>query len=385
MMLRVGLDLSAVPARPAGAGRYCIELAQQFDNSDDVSLTAITRKGDRERWRSLIPRAELVSVVPDSRPLRLAYEQLGLAGRVNRLPLDIYHGPHYTLPAQLRSPMVATVHDLTFFDHPEVHERSKVLYFRGVIRHATKRADGVICDSRRTANRLAELFDVSGEVTVAELGIDHDRFRHDSDSESDRELLRTLGVHVERPLVVAVGTLEPRKGLLTLLDAFEALASRHETVELVLAGQRGWDLAEFDARLSSSRFVNRVTVLGYVEEPVVPALYRQAAVVAYPSIDEGFGLPVVEALACGALVVTTADSVMSDLAGDAAQYVAAHNADELCRALESQLDLSESQRRAAAERASQRAERFTWASCATKSLDAYRQAMASKKSRSKSR
>ncbi len=378
MSVRIGLDLSAVPARPAGAGRYCVELARQLDANPEVDLTAITRRNDQERWRQLISSSTLLSVVPDSRPMRLAYEQLRLGSRVDRLHLDVYHGPHYSLPARLRAPMVATIHDLTFFDHPEVHERSKVLYFKGAIKHAAHHAAGVICDSERTARRLDELFNVRGDVTVAELGIDHDRFQPREDHQHDAEILAPLGVALDRPFVACVGTLEPRKGLTTLLDAFEALARKHETLELVMAGQRGWNLSEFDARLQQSPARSRIRILGYVDDAVVPALYRQACVVAYPSIDEGFGLPVVEALACGAIVVTTQDSVMADLAGDAAIYVAPLDAGDLSHAIEGVMSLEGAARAQISDRAHHHAQRYTWARCADATLEAYAKAMAAK-------
>ncbi len=376
MAYRVGLDLSAVPARPAGAGRYCVELAKQLDAHDIVSLTAITRRNDQDRWGGMLPHSDRLAIVPNSRPMRLLYEQLRLGSRADRMGLDVYHGPHYSLPARLSIPMVATIHDLTFFDHPEVHEQSKVLYFRGAIKHAANHAAGVICDSERTARRLSELFDVAGDVTVAELGIDHGRFAPSQDHEQDARLLHGVGVDLERPLMVCVGTLEPRKGLTTLLDAFEALALHHKTVELVMAGQRGWNLGEFDARLAASPSRERIRVLGYVEDPVIPALYRRATAVIYPSIDEGFGLPVVEALACGAMVITTQDSVMADLAGSAACYVPARDTEALSQAMRDALDLGSQQRADIAHDAQERAQRYTWARCAEATMGAYAKAMA---------
>jgi len=375
---RIGLDLSAVPARPAGAGRYCVELAKQLDANQEISLTAITRRDDQDRWSSMLPNSERLSIVPNSRPMRLFYEQLRLGGRVDHVGLDLYHGPHYSLPARLSTPMVATIHDLTFFDHPDVHERAKVMYFRGAIKHAATHAEGVICDSERTARRLGELLDVVGDVTVAELGIDHGRFTPQASVQEDLSLLDSVGVDGNRPLVVCVGTLEPRKGLTTLLDAFEALALRHQSVELVMAGQRGWNLGEFDARLARSAARDRIHVLGYVDDAVVPALYRRAKVVAYPSIDEGFGLPVVEALACGAVVVTTQDSVMADLAGTTASYVPALDAAALSRAMSETLELDPTVRAEIAQLAQARAKRYTWAGCAQATLGAYDKAIARK-------
>ena len=130
------------------------------------------------------------------------------------------------------------------------------------------------------------------------------------------------------------------------------------------------------ARLAASPSRERIRVLGYVEDPVIPALYRRATAVIYPSIDEGFGLPVVEALACGAMVITTQDSVMADLAGSAACYVPARDTEALSQAMRDALDLGSQQRADIAHDAQERAQRYTWARCAEATMGAYAKAMA---------
>ena len=127
----VALDVSAVPADPAGAGRYIVELTRALGQRSDVRLTLISRREDASRWQDLADRARVVALVPSSRPARLAYERFILGARVDGLrgePIDVYHGPHYTMPAGLSVGRVVTVHDLTFLEHPEWHERSKVWF-----------------------------------------------------------------------------------------------------------------------------------------------------------------------------------------------------------------------------------------------------------------
>lgn len=317
--LTVALDASAVPARPVGAGRYVVELASALSTTPGCDLEVLCRRDDAERWRHRVPGAEVLAEAPSGRPARLAWGEVGLGralGHLARRPA-VLHGPHYTLPLAPPCPTVVTVHDCTFVDHPEWHERSKVVYFRRALRRAA-RADVIVCVSRPTAARFEALFAPSGTVVVVPHGVDHERFHPVAADElaNDGAVLGRLGLAA--PYALHVGTIEPRKDLGRLVAAFDLLASDQPDLELVLAGPDGWGVTGLEASLAVARHAGRVRRLGYVADDDLPALVRGAAVVAYPSLEEGFGLPALEALACGAPLVTTAGSVMADLAGDAA-------------------------------------------------------------------
>ena len=137
--VRVLLDVSAVPARPVGAGMYTVALASGLAAHADVDLHLLTRTDDEDRWATIAPAAEVHGAAPVRRPARLAWEQARAGAGRARAP-DVWHGPHYTMPLRAGVPCVVTIHDLTFFDHPEWHERSKVVFFRRMIRAAARRA-----------------------------------------------------------------------------------------------------------------------------------------------------------------------------------------------------------------------------------------------------
>jgi glycosyltransferase involved in cell wall biosynthesis len=266
-----------------------------------------------------------------------------------------------------------TIHDCTFFDHPEWHVRSKAAFFRRAIRRAALRAAVLICVSQTTADRLHANCPVRAPVVVAPHGVDHARFSPSPPgSGADEATLQTLGVPADRPLIVFVGTLEPRKGVAALVAAFDLLAATHPDVLLVLGGQPGWGMEATERALAVARHADRIVRTGYLPDAAVPALLRQASAVAYPALEEGFGLPALEALACGAPVVTTEGTAMAEFAGDAAVLVppgdAGALADALHRALGEGRDIPRVARGLAV------AAEHTWDASVARHLDAYRMA-----------
>ena len=367
--MRVALDVSAVPARPAGAGRYVVEIARRLPDAG-VATTLVTRRGDDERWAAWSPRASRSAVVPTSRPLRLAYEAT-LLGRTPAARDAVWHGPHYTMPRTGSRPTVVTICDLTFFTNPEWHEARKVPFFRQAIRYAATHADVLLSISETTTRLLDELVRPTVPVVTAPLGVDLERFSRSVVGDDDCVL--AAGLPLDRPYLFFLGTVEPRKGLDLLLSAFDELASRDAELELWVAGQAGWGDAPLDEALRTHRFGSRIRRLGYVDDELVAPLMRGARAVVYPSRGEGFGLPVLEALACGARVVTTRDTVMQEVAGEAAWFAENGSAGSLAGVLREVISTSPSVEHASAARA--RAEIFTWDRTVAGHRDAYELAL----------
>jgi glycosyltransferase involved in cell wall biosynthesis len=385
-VVKLSLDVSAVPGEPVGAGRYTIHLAEALARRDDVALTLWCRRGDPLRWQTITgagrghhdlaapPLSSVRAVAPARRPVRLAWEQVRLPGLLAAADVDVHHGPHYTMPQRARLAQVVTIHDLTFFEHPEWHERTKVWVFRRAIAVAARQASALVCVSATTAARLQEHCPPVGRVFVIPHGVDHGQFRpHEPSPGADDEVLARLGVR--RPYIVFVGTLEPRKAVPDLVAAFDRVADSAPEVTLVLVGGSGWGLPDIERSMASARHADRILRTGYVPERSVPALLRRAAVAAYPSLDEGFGLPALEALACGTPLVTTAGTAMAEVSGDGAVLVPPGAVTDLADALEAQLsggDQVDARRRQGLDLAA----RYTWESCAQSHVDAYRWAAA---------
>ena len=335
---RVAIDVSAVPDDPAGAGRYVIELVRNLARRGQVDLTLICRRDDAGRWARLAGGA-VVPVVPRERWRRIVFEQVALGHKVAGLGVDVLHSPHYTMPRRPRRATyarVVTIHDMTFFDHPEWHERVKVPVFRRAIRAAARSADAVVCVSDSTAARLRQVELPRHEMHVILHGVDHERFRPDDPAGADASQLARLGIR--EPFIAFVSTIQPRKDIPSLVRAFDVVAATRPDAQLVIGGARGWSEAASDAAIAASAHADRIVVTGWVPDDSLPALYRRAAAVAYPALAEGFGLVALEAMACGAPLVTTRGTAMEEFVADGALLVDPGDIDALAAALARCLD-----------------------------------------------
>jgi glycosyltransferase involved in cell wall biosynthesis len=207
--------------------------------------------------------------------------------------------------------------------------------------------------------------------------VDHERFTpSESSSGSDKAILEASGVPVDRPLVAFVGTLEPRKGVASLVAAFDRVADAQRDAMLVLCGQSGWGMRETEGAIMDARHGDRIVRVGYLPDAAVPALLRQASVVAYPALEEGFGLPALEAMACGALVITTEGTAMAEVAQGAAHLVRPGDTTALAEVLELTLaageDAPDARRRQSL--GVTIAQRFTWSASVSRHVEAYEMA-----------
>ncbi|HEU4997610.1 MAG TPA: glycosyltransferase family 1 protein [Lapillicoccus sp.] len=337
-MLRVLCDATALPANRGGVGRYVDELVARLPGLGvDTHVAAQPR--DRDRFADTVG-AEHVHVLPGwaERPaLRLAWEQSGLPLLVRSLGPDVVHSPHYTLPLVStigrRPKNVVTLHDATFFSDPELHLGVKARFFRGWTSVSGRLADALIAPSEATRDEVARHTHTdAARIAVVPHGVDHDRFRPPTGAEV-AERRQWLALAPDQPYVAFLGTLEPRKNVPALVRAFGRVAGElADPPVLVLAGGKGWDdaiepaVAELPERL-------RVLRPGFVPDGLVPALLGGAEVVAYPAHGEGFGLPVLEAMACGAAVLTTDRLSLAEVGGDAVRYARSPDAADLAEAL----------------------------------------------------
>jgi glycosyltransferase involved in cell wall biosynthesis len=369
---RVLVDATAVPADRGGVGRYVDELLPALI-AEGGEIAVVCQQRDAAFYGGLVG-AQRVSTAPAwaaSVPGRLIWEQLRLPAAARAATAAVLHCPHYTMPLATRVPVVTTLHDATFFTDPEVHLPVKRRFFRAWTRVSLRRARRAVTPSAATRDELVRVAGARRErVDVAHLGVDGTRFHPPTDAEVARvRAALDLG---DTPYVAFLGTLEPRKNVPALVRAWvRASAGRDVPPALVLAGGRGWD-EEIDRVAAEVPAGLRLLRTGYLPLEDLAGLLGGAELVAYPSLGEGFGLPVLEAMACGAPVLTTRRLALPEVGGDAVAYCEPDVAG-IEAGLRSLLD-DPARRAELAAVAAARAAGFTWAATARAHLASYARA-----------
>ncbi len=366
------LDATAVPSDRGGVGRYVDGLVSALAaaGKDTIDLAVVCQRADAQRFALLADEAEIVAgpSAISHRPARLAWEQTGLPLIAQQLGADLLHSPYYTMPLHATVPVVVTVHDVTFFSEPALHSAVKTGFYRSATRTAVRRASRVVVPSQATSDELVRLLGADADrIDVAHHGVDTSVFRPPSDAEV-RRVTDRLGLH-GRPYVAFLGVLERRKNVPDLVRGWvKAVDGMAEPPALVLAGSTGWDDVVDQACAEVPPHL-KVVRPGFLRPADLPGLLGGAVCVAYPSKAEGFGLPVLEAMACGAAVLTAPRLSLPEVGGDAVAYTEP-DVDSIAAALRALLD--DPVRREQLSRSGvARAREFTWEASAAAHLATY--------------
>jgi len=357
--MRVAIDAAPLLVRSAGVKNYLyywIESLRKLAGADAVRTVPSLPWGPLDHNRSIAPRWRTTWAL-GFRALA-NYTSLPVLEWQTR-GADVFHATNLARRPPRGPKLTATIHDLTTRAMPELHSRANLLADRA-FEALLRRADALMADSESTKNDAVRALGLKPErIKVIYLGIAPAFF---AVTPADAARVRER-YGLERPFLLSVGTIEPRKNIDTLVRAWRALpASLKEQFDLVLAGPMGWASAETVSLVRSVRY------LGYIPESDVAPLTAAAAVFAYPSLYEGFGFPVAQALAAGTPVVTSNVSSLPEVAGDAALLVDPRSERELRDALE-RLLLSSDLRGELAARGRRQAAQFTWEECARKSWE----------------
>jgi len=317
---RVLIDATAVPADRGGLGRYVDGLLAALA-SLDADLAVVCQRVDAERYGRLVPAGQIVAGPASltNRTARIAWEQTGLPLIAEHVGAKLIHAPNYSVPLRPGRPVVTTIHDATFFSEPELYPPTRGAFYRAAIRSATKRSTRCIVPSKATRDELVRLVDADPtSIDVAYHGVDHNIFHPPTETETARISAR-LGLRGQE-YIAFLGAFEPRRNVPSLIRGWvSAVAELANPPALVIAGGAGWD-DDIEAAVAEVPDNLRVVRPGYLRIADLPAFLGGALVVAYPSHGEGFGLPVLEAMACGAAVLTTHRLSLPEVGGDAVAY-----------------------------------------------------------------
>lgn len=359
--LTVALSVDALGPRLTGIGRYCLELARRLPEKLGRENLSYFRG---EHWIS--DPQELLQ--QDWRPTRQSKWKRRYDNwrRTQELRQTVVHAPNYFLPSWAEIG-VATIHDLSVFLYPETHPAERVKAFEMEFERTLQRASMLITDTETVRQELISIFGVAPErIRAVSLGIPHITAELDHSSLDDLDL-RNGGY------VLCVSTFEPRKRIDRLVEAYVRLpVATRQRFPLVLAGASGWHNEDINALIDNASRDGTVRRLGFVSEETLATLYGGAALFIYPSRYEGFGLPVVEAMAHGVPCIISNAPCLVEVAGGAAQIVEAENIDDFSDAILDALE-NTNWRRTASSTGKAVATRYSWDDCATSMVDIYRQ------------
>lgn len=370
--MHIALDYTSALRQGAGIGRYTRGIVSALAQIDhDNRYTLLTPRdvgplpnlpGDAAMRFHRLPLTDW--------SLTIAWQRLRLPLYVDAFtgPIDLFHSPDFVLPPVRRASTIVTVHDLSFLRYPQYADQGLVAYLSAVVPRSLRRADLILADSAWTRLDLMEMLGIAGDkIIVVPAGVGPEY--HPIGDTARLEAVRQR-YHLPQRFVLHVGTLEPRKNLPRLMEAFTTVSGDNPEMALVLVGGKGWLFDDIFAAVQRFSLEGKVIFPGYVAEADLPAVYNLATLFAYPSFYEGFGIPPLEAMACGVPVVSSNSSSLPEVIGDAGLTVEPGDTAALAAALRRGLS-DEPLRQDLRRRGLQRAQLFTWPAAAHKLLDAY--------------
>ena len=358
-----------------GTGRYLAELYHALPTVvPDLEYLLYVKPDQAALYPSGGPGASqrVLHSCPSSPPLRAAWELVNLLPQIRRDRIDVYHGPANFLPPRKVCPYVLTLHDMVYFHNPKRTFLLRAKYWQWYLRATWRLADAIITDSEFSRDEIRRYLPVPADrIRVIPIGV-HPKFFAEPTPEQRAAMRAALGL--ERPYILYVGRLDPDKNVERMIRASAAvIRERGLDHEIVLAGTRDWGVSGLPALVKELGIDDRVRAVGYVAEEHLIPLYREADVFCFPSLNEGFGLPPLEAMAAGVPVVTSSISSLPEVVGEAGIQVDPFDVGAIARGMAEALDpATAAQLRVAGPR---RARAFTWERTARETAEVYRQVL----------
>jgi glycosyltransferase involved in cell wall biosynthesis len=375
--MRIGIDGLPLSERKTGVGHYTFELARALaldSPSDEFELVSPRPFMSLADGANDLPwPSNLRAVHQPTGPLSRRWFLFGLPRYISQRPLSLFHGTNYEVPLWKSCPTVLTIHDLSLLLYPETHEPKRVRRARRRLPIMTRAADLIVTPTNAVRLEVCEYLKVTSERVVAVPEAPRRIFRRKSTAET-LEARERLGLKDD--FLLFVGTLEPRKNLATLVEAYvEVLRATGSRLQLVIAGQKGWLTDSLFAQVERAGLADRIVFTGYLSDEDLCALYSSCRAFVYSSFYEGFGLPPLEAMACGAACIASRIPSIEEVVRDAALLFEPKSTTALSRSIISLLR-DEALRQRLSVSAVQRAGEFSWERTARLMREVYAEAHA---------
>ncbi len=376
--MRIGISTSVIQRGQSGVGQYVLALVRALlERQGGHQLVLFVLEEDRRLFGFATGRAEIVTVPERCRPAvkNILWHQTRLPSLLRQLEIDVLHVPSYRrMLARGPCARVATIHDLAPFHVRGKYDPARMFYGRVVVKRLARRQDEIIAVSTHTANDVERFFGLRAQRQNLILnGIDHGRFRPGSRDAAKAEAAARW--RLDAPFFLFVSRLEhPAKNHIRLLEAFTRFKSATNSNWQLALGGSDWHGADvIRAAAARSPFARDIRFLGFVDDAALPDLYRAADTMVYPSLFEGFGLPPVEAMACGCPVLSSRCGSLAEVVADAAETVEPEDVSSIAAGLE-RMAASEGRREHFRQAGLANARRFDWSANADQVLEVYRRA-----------
>ncbi|MCP4153338.1 MAG: glycosyltransferase family 4 protein [bacterium] len=384
--MKIAIDLTQIPGDKTGIGIYAVNLVKEMlrinSGTTDYQFYFFLQDDDNE-LHLLLEDAPNATPVPIKAktfrklPLRFLFEQFILPRRCKRLGIDIIYSFHYTMPYFCRIKRIVNIPDMTFYLFPELHLKTKRLYFRTLIPYSLKRSHTIVTISDSTKKDILKRFPEIDEKKIAVIHLGVNLVDAAAEKEEKREedtiCLEKFGLK-ENKFALFVGTLEPRKNITNIIRAFHSVCHSDDNcrknIKLVIVGKKGWFYEKIFQTVIKLKLEKSIIFTGYIAEEEKQTLLRNAFLFVYPSFYEGFGIPVIEAMNYGLPVITSNVSSLPEVAGDAAITISPGHWPEIATSM---LKLLSDQK--VYDKMSQKsllqAKKFSWQKTAEKTLELF--------------
>ncbi|OGS18427.1 MAG: hypothetical protein A3J83_01025 [Elusimicrobia bacterium RIFOXYA2_FULL_40_6] len=369
--MRIGIDISTLAKHTGGINKYIVNLLKHLaliDSKNEYLLYS---------HKSIVLQPPLnmpnFLMKEHKNSHRIIWMEYNLPKAVNNDAVDVIHSPCYIIPLISKAPQVLTVHDMISSIYPTNFTLKHMIIYNTLVPLSIMKAKKIITDSESTKNDLMRILRVpEKKITTIHLGVDK-VFCQIKDENKLAQIRKKYSI--EGKFILSVGVLEPRKNIARLIESFNLLKKQNKIEhKLVIAGGKGWFYDSVYETAKKLGLENEIIFTGFVPDEDLPLLYNCADVFAFPSLYEGFGLPVLEAMACGVPVVASNNSSLSEISGDSAVLVNPYSIEEIAEAIKKVIN-NGPLRKNLIEKGLNRVKQFTWEETTRKTLAVYSEYM----------